>query len=94
MSHFRQFPIVDVRADSASGRPREILAGNMRLPVTGLEAVRDETAAYPSGLGPRTVFVVRSNDLRFRLVRLHRDRRWTVERIAPDPGAVHEAVAA
>ena len=66
----------------------------MRLPVTRLEAVRDETAAYPSGLGPRTVFVVRSHDLMFRLVRLHRDRRWTVERIAQDLDRAGEAAAA
>ena len=92
MSLLREVPIVDVRADAASGRPREIVSGNLRLPVTGLEAVRDETAAYPSGLGPRTVFVVRSDDLRFRLVRLHRDRRWTVERMGSGPDS--EAVAA
>jgi hypothetical protein len=65
----------------AGGRPREIRAGGERLPVSALEAVRDETAAYPLGSGPRTVFVVSAAGRRFRLVHLRRDRRWTVEQL-------------
>ena len=65
------------------GRPREIRAGDRRLPVTSMEVVRDETAAYPTDAGPRTVFVVRSHDQRFRLVHLHRHRLWTVEALGP-----------
>ena len=73
-------PISAVGVDSA-GRPQEIRAGGERLPVTALEAVRDETAAYPAESGPRTVFVVRARERRYRLVHLSRDRRWTIEEI-------------
>lgn len=66
----------------AVGRPREIRANGRRLPVTALESVRDETAAYPVETGPRTVFVVSAVDRRYRLVHLLRERRWVVEEIA------------
>jgi hypothetical protein len=49
--------------------------------VTDLDAVRDETAAYPPQTGPRRVFLVRSYERRYRLVHLLRDRRWTVEEL-------------
>jgi hypothetical protein len=71
-----------VEADGQSGRPRQIRAGAECLAVTALEAVRSETAAYPAQVGPRTVFVVRSNRRRFRLVHLLRDSRWTIEELA------------
>lgn len=64
------------------GRPREIRTAGQRLAVTGLESVRDETAAYPLGSGPRTVFLVQASGRRYRLVHLLRDRRWTVEEVA------------
>lgn len=66
----------------AGGCPREIRAHGERLRVTALEAVRDETAAYPLETGPRTVFVVRAADRRYRLIHLLRERRWTVEPLA------------
>lgn len=72
---------VDVSADSLTGRPREIRAAGRRLAVTALEAVRDETAAYPVETGPRTVFIVQARERRYRLVHLIRDRRWTVEEL-------------
>ena len=65
-----------------AGRPQQIRAGGRRLAVTALETVRDETAAYPVETGPRTVFVVRASDRRYRLIHLLRDRRWTVEELA------------
>jgi hypothetical protein len=65
----------------AAGRPLEIREGGQRLAVTALEAVRDETAAYPVASGPRTVFVVRAAQRRYRLVHLLRDGRWTVEEL-------------
>lgn len=71
-------PIVAV--DDA-GRPQEIRSGGERLPVSELEAVRDETAAYPMETGPRTVFVVRAAGRRYRLVHLQWQRRWTVEEL-------------
>lgn len=72
-----------VTVDGASGRPVAIHSGRDRQLVSALEFVRDETAAYPSGSGPRTVFVVRAQDRRYRLTHLLRDRRWTVEELAP-----------
>ena len=71
-----------VAVDGATGRPREVRADGVRRQVTGLESVRDETAAYPLESGPRTVFVVRTSDRRYRLVHSLRDRSWTVEELS------------
>ena len=79
-----------VLVDSA-GRPREIRAAGERLPVSSLESVRDETAAYPLGTGPRTVFIVGASGRRYRLVHLLRDRRWTVEEVAARDGGLPAA---
>ena len=70
-----------VSVDSATGRPREIRVGGERLTISALEGVRDETAAYPLESGPRTLFVVRAEGRRYRLVHLIRDRRWTLEQL-------------
>ena len=78
---------IDVRVDASSGRPLEIRTGGHRLHVTALEAVRDETAAYPVERGPRRVFVLRASGRRFRLSHLIRDQRWTLEELTQDlPG--------
>jgi hypothetical protein len=74
-----------------TGRPREIRLAGERLTVTDLEAVRDETAAYPLGTGPRRVFVVEAGRRRYRLVQLLRERRWTVEELAANRLARAEA---
>jgi hypothetical protein len=74
-----------------AGRPREIRITGERLTVTGLEAVREETAAYPLGTGPRRVFIVGAGRRRYRLVHLLRDRRWTVEELAATRPAWAEA---
>ena len=68
-----------VSVDSATGRPREIRTHGQRMPITALESVRDETSAYPLESGPRTVFVVRAAERRFRLIHQLDDRRWTIE---------------
>lgn len=65
----------------ASGRPRSVHATGRWQVVSAIEAVRDETAAYPIASGPRTVFVVKAGGGRYRLVHLLRHRRWTVERV-------------
>ena len=75
----------------SSGRPQEIRTRGQRVPVTALEIVRDETAAYPVETGPRTVFVVRAGDRRYRLVHLVRDRRWTVEKLSGSPNRLTTA---
>lgn len=78
-------------AVNAVGRPREIRTGGRRHAITGLESVRDETAAYPAGSGPRTVFVVTTTAGRFRLTHWLRDRRWTVEELAAGSGLARAA---
>jgi hypothetical protein len=81
-----------VAVDGRSGRPLEIRAEGERRRVTDVEAVRDETAAYPLQTGPRTVFVVRSHERRYRLIHLLGERRWTVEELATvDAGLTHAA---
>lgn len=68
-----------VSVDAASGRPREIRTEGRRLRVTALESVRDETSAHPLQTGPRTVFVVRADAHRYRLIHRLDDRSWTIE---------------
>lgn len=74
---------LSVTVDGPAGRPLEIRHGGERIVVTALEAVRHETAAYPLETGPRTVFVVRGSQRRYRLVHLLRERSWTVEELLP-----------
>jgi hypothetical protein len=80
-----------VVVDGRTGRPREIRSAGERLAITVLEAVRDETSAYPADTGPRTVFVVRSGVRRYRLVHLLAERRWTIEELTPPGTAVTRA---
>jgi hypothetical protein len=80
-----------VIVDGRTGRPREIRSAGERLAITVLEAVRDETSAYPADTGPRTVFVVRSGVRRYRLVHLLDERRWTIEELSPQGTAVTRA---
>jgi len=76
-----------VELDGGTGRPRHIRLDGARLRITHVESVRDETAAYPAGAGPRTVFVVRAADRRFRLVHRLHERRWAVEDLGPGAAA-------
>lgn len=77
-----------VSMDAASGRPLEVRFRDEAWPVTSIDSVRDETAAYPVQSGPRTVFQVSSEGQRFRLVHLHRDQRWTVEPLEAIPAGL------
>ena len=70
---------VRVRTNWFNGQPREITWGERRLPVTRLVTVRDETAAFPAVVGPRTVFEVLTPIARLTLSYRHRSRRWTIE---------------
>ena len=70
---------VEVRADWFDGRPREVTWEGRRLPVETIEAIRDETAAFPVVTGPRTLFEVTTQVARFSLAFRHRSRRWTIE---------------
>jgi hypothetical protein len=80
MAMVRVDPVeVAVRADWFDGRPREVVWGDERLPVTALAAVRDERRAYPAEVGPRTVFEVQTPKARLALSFRHRTRTWAIE---------------
>lgn len=61
------------------GRPRSIELADEVVPVTYIDRVRDESAAYRVDRGPRTIFEVRTADARLRLTFEHRRRRWLLE---------------
>jgi len=85
MAFIRVEPVqVHVRTDWISGRPREITWGDERLPITHLNAVREEAAAYPVITGPRTLFEVETPNARLSLSYQHRSRRWTVTGLDED----------
>lgn len=80
MAMIRVEPVeVRVRTDWFDGRPREVLWGDDRLPVTAVAAVRHEDSAYPVTTGPRTIFEVDTPRARLALSFRHRVRRWTIE---------------
>jgi len=82
MAMIRVQPVeVEVRADWFDGRPRELTWAGQRVPVQHIDAIRDETAAYPVMTGPRTLFEVTTQVARFSLAFRHRSRRWTIESI-------------
>jgi hypothetical protein len=47
--------------------------------VTGLDAMRDETAAYPADRGPRITYLVETDAGQASLVFDGRRRRWFVD---------------
>lgn len=80
MAMIRVEPVqVRVRADWFDGRPREITWDARRLRVTEVVRVRDETAAFPVVVGPRTIFEVDTPIARLTLSYRHRTRRWAIE---------------
>ena len=82
MAFTRVEPVpVRVRTDWFDGRPREITWGDERLTITHLNAVREETSAYPVITGPRTLFEVETADARMTLSFRHRSRKWTLEEV-------------
>jgi hypothetical protein len=79
MAMIRVQPVeVHVRTGWFDGTPREITWGDERLPVTRLNAVREEAAAYPVITGPRTLFEVETPRAKLALTYQHRSRRWTI----------------
>jgi hypothetical protein len=80
MAMIRVDPVeVRVRADWFDGRPRELEWAGQRVPIVEVVGVRDETAAFPVVVGPRTVFDVQTPTARMQLAFRHRSRRWTIE---------------
>ena len=70
---------VRVSWDRVHSRPQAVRIGDRRLRVTGLDAVRDETAAYPADRGPRITFLVATDQGPASLVYDARRRCWFVE---------------
>ena len=88
MSMIRVSPLeVQVRCNWFDGRPRAIRLGREALQVLAVTRVRDESAAYPAAVGPRTCFQVVTETATLDLVYRHRDRRWIVEGL--DPAGPH-----
>lgn len=88
MAMIRVAPVsVQVRTNWFDGRPRAISWGDNTLPVTAVASVRDESAAYPVVVGPRTVFEVETPAARLTLSYRHRTRRWSIEGLDEAPRA-------
>ncbi len=68
-----------VRWDRAQDRPASLLVGERRFVVNGVDAVRDEMAAYPLDRGPRITFLLDTDAGQASLVFDARGRRWFVE---------------
>jgi hypothetical protein len=82
---------VSVACDVFTGRPRSVHVGMDDFAVIAIERIREESAAYRVEQGPRTVFVVRTSENKLRLTFRHRDRRWLVDGLDPDPEALASA---
>ena len=59
-----QIPPVEaqIRWDRSADRPSEIRWAGHHHRVVDLDAIRDERAAYPAGVGPRVTLVLRTDD--------------------------------
>ena len=68
-----------VRWDRQRGRPAAVRVGGRQLTITGLDAVRDETAAYPVDRGPRITYLVETDGGQASLIYDGRRRRWYVD---------------
>jgi hypothetical protein len=87
MAIVRMDPVdVHVKTGWVDGSPREITWGDVRLPVTRLTAVRRETSAYKTAVGPRTIFEVETPGAKLALTFRHRSRRWTVDGVDDEVG--------
>jgi len=76
---------IAVGCDPFTGRPRTVRMGADLQRIVRIERVRDESAAYPIAVGPRTLFDIRTPAARLRLAFEHRSRRWLVEGLDTKP---------
>ena len=76
---------IAVGCDPFTGRPRSVRMGADLQRVVRIERVRDESAAYPMAVGPRTLFDIRTPAARLRLAFEHRTRRWLMEGLDTEP---------
>jgi hypothetical protein len=68
-----------VQWDRRHSRPSTVRVAGRQLIVTGLDAMRDETAAYPADRGPRITYLVATDAGQASLVFDGRRRRWFVD---------------
>ena len=68
-----------VRWDRHRGRPAAVRVAGRQLTVTALDAMRDETAAYPADRGPRVTYLVETDGGQASLVYDPRHGRWFVD---------------
>jgi hypothetical protein len=68
-----------VHWDRRLARPSTVRVAGRQLNVTGLDAMRDETAAYPADRGPRITYLVETDGGQASLVFDGRRRRWFVD---------------
>ncbi len=68
-----------VRWDRRQARPSTVRVGGRQLTVIALDAIRDETAAYPVERGPRITYLVETDGGQASLVFDGRRRRWFVD---------------
>ena len=69
-----------VQWDRRQARPGTVrVAGRRQLTVTALDAMRDETAAYPADRGPRITYLVETDGGQASLVFDGQRRRWFVD---------------
>ena len=68
-----------VHWDRRQARPSTVRVAGRQLTVTALDAIRDETAAYPADRGPRITYLVQTDGGDASLVFDGRRRRWFVD---------------
>lgn len=66
-----------VHWDRRRARPSTVRVAGRQLTVTALEAIRDETAAYPAHRGPRVTYLVDTDAGHASLI--FDGRRWYVD---------------
>lgn len=76
---------IAVGCDPFTGRPRTVRMGADLQRIVRIERVRNESAAYPVAVGPRTLFDIRTPAALLRLAFEHRSRRWLVEGLDTEP---------
>lgn len=68
-----------VHWDRRQARPSTVRVAGRQLTVTALDAIRDETAAYPADRGPRITYLLETDGGQASLVFDGRRRRWFVD---------------
>ncbi len=72
-----------VRWDRRLALPATVRFADRELTVTSVETVRDKTAAYPIGRGPRVTYLVETDAGLASLVFDARTRRWFIDALEP-----------